>query len=500
MLTTVTTALESSSGPGPWYLWILAPLIAAAPGAGFAALGRRGAFVTSFLGTLALFGLAAWMNAGTAPTVWTVLYALWAGVLTVALIRALRRPSPFRFTLPTAHERRRALLAAGLGLVVAVGGIAGLRLAADSRLEKADAAQLAGDCAAALEHYAGIEGELNEFTLGPVPGEARTGRFACAQTVLAERAAEHGDHEAAEDAYGLATAHFETRFGTASPRLAALRLAHADAMVAAGRQRPTEADSGVVSRYWSDGHAIRTYQSIVADAPDSPQAALVPARIDALYTHAAEDAEQRPCSGLGRMIELVGLGDANEPGAESVADKSRAALPGVRYACGKLQYDKGKYQEARDTLKEVTTGPYAKKAADLLIAVDVADAAKGSAGALPPPAAEGTAPAGTTELVITNDSSRALEVLYAGPENGTATIGACATCRTRHTLPSSPLGGLYRSCSIAAKSTTIRLKPGTYDLVVRGAGSGTIRPYTGKWALKRGTSYSSCFYVSSGLY
>ncbi|MFJ5711635.1 hypothetical protein [Streptomyces sp. NPDC093105] len=200
------------------------------------------------------------------------------------------------------------------------------------------------------------------------------------------------------------------------------------------------------------------------------------------------------------MIELVGLGDANEPGAKSVADKSRAALPGVRYACGTLQYDKEKYREARDTLKEVTTGPYARKAADLLIAVDVADATKGSAGALPPPAAEGGAPAGTAELVVANDSTKALEVLYAGPENGTAEIKACLTCTTRRTLPTSPPGGLYDACSTAARSITIRLRPGTYDVVVRGAGSGTVRPYTGKWALKSGTSYASCFYVSSGLY
>ncbi|MFD4371052.1 hypothetical protein [Streptomyces sp. NPDC058486] len=507
MLTTAATALESSSGPGSWYLWIAAPLIAAALCAGFGVLGRRKSFVKSVLGTLALFGLAVWLNAGTASTVWMVLYGLWAAALAGALIRALRRPPmvllPFAAEMHTrarlAGERRRVLLAAGLGLVVAVGGIAGLRLAAGSTLEKADAAQLAGDCSTAMEHYTRVEGELNEFTLSPVPDSARTGRFACEQTLRAERAAERGDHETAEDAYWIAIADFEERFGTRAPRLAELRLARGDSMVALTRKEMRYGDPGVVSHAWTDASIIRTYRSIVTDSPESPQAELVPARIDVLFADAVEDSVRRPCPSLGRMVDLVRLGDADEPGAKPVADKARAALPKVRYACGKVQYDDGKYQEARTTLKEVTRGPYAKKAADLLIAVDVADAVKGSAGALPPPATEGRAPAGTTELVITNDSTESLEVLYAGPENGTAGIAACATCVTR-SLPTSSLGGLYDTCSSSARKVTIRLAPGTYDIVVRGAGSSTVRPYTAKWALKSGTSYSSCFYVSSSRF
>ncbi|MFE6225537.1 hypothetical protein [Streptomyces sp. NPDC057854] len=496
----VTTTLEGSPGPGPWYLWLAAPLVAAALGAGFAALGRRGAFVKSVLGTLALFGLAVWLDAGTAPALWTVLYAAWAGLLAWALIRALRRPSPTGFTPPLPQERRRALVAAGLGLALAVGGLAGLRFAADTRLAEGDAAQLAGDCATALERYAGVEGALNEYTLGAAPVAARTGRSACVQTLLAERADGTGDHEGAESAYRRATVAFTARFGTGAPRLAALRLAHGDAMVTADRRRLAAADPGAVGRPWFDAEAVTTYRSIVRDTPHTPEAALVPARIDTLYAQITGDAAKRPCVGLGRLLGLATLDGAKEPGAEPVTAKARAALPEVRYACGASQYREKRYREARATLKEVTTGPYAKKAADLLIAVDVADAAQGIAGALPPPATEGPAPAGTTELVVANDSTKALEVLYAGPENGTAEIEACVTCTTRRTLPTSHLGGRYDTCSSSARTVTLRLKPGTYDLVVRGAGSTDVRPYTGRWSLKPGTAYSSCFYISSGLY
>ncbi|MFB7512719.1 hypothetical protein [Streptomyces sp. NPDC056144] len=499
--TAAATALESSSGLGPWYVWTAALVIAAALSAGFAALGRRGAFVRSVLGTLALFGLAVALNAGTAPTVWACLYGVWAALLAFALIRTLLPPRALpHHPLRTPPARRRSLIAAGLGLVLALGGVAGLRATAAGTLDKADAAQLAGDCAAALPYYTRIEGELNEFTLSPAPSAARTGRFACEQTLAAERAVKSGDPEAAENAYWYAVVNFEDRFGTKEPRLAELRLAHGDAKAAVERARAAEY-TGVSAVWNSSGNdeIIRIYQAIVTDTPDSPQAELVPARIDALHTDALATAAKHPCAGMGQLADLVRLGEEQLPGATAVAAKARDDLPRVRYTCGRAQYEDKKYQDARETLNEVTTGPYAKKAADLLIAVDVADAAKGSAGALPPPAAEGTAPAGTTELVITNDSHEQLEVLYVGPENGTDRIDACPTCTTR-SLPTLTGRDLFDTCSSSAKEVTIRLKPGTYDVVVRGAGGSDVRPYTGKWRLKSGTSYASCFYISRSLF
>ncbi|MFI6642767.1 hypothetical protein [Streptomyces sp. NPDC050504] len=511
MLTTAGEALASSSGDRPWYQWVALVLVAMLLSSGFAYFRAWRRFTAATLGTALLFTVAVWFNAGTATTTWTVIYALWAALLLYFLIRQPHRrvlrdvehPSLGRIQLLVrepvgpALPVGRALVVGVLAAALTAGALAGLRTIPQGQLEDADAAQRSGDCASAVGTYATAGSDIHEFTLSPAPDRARAGGNGCAATLRAEQAAKRGDHETAAEAYWAATRVFERRIGRTAPRLAELRLAYGDEMAADLRDETNYAPSQV-GNYSA---IIDAYRSIVTDTPGSPQAELVPARIDALYANAAADSATQPCAASSRISHLAQIEKEREPGA-APSSKAGENLAMVQYRCGKKQFDDKDYQAARTTLEEVTekgaSGPYAKKAANLLIDVNVADAAQGSAGALPPPAAKGTAPAGTTELVITNDSTESLEVLYSGPERGSSSVGACTGCTTRS--PDTPLGNLFTGCSPAAETATIRLKPGTYTVVVKGAGGSKVRPYSGKWALKSGTSYSSCFYVSTSRY
>lgn len=513
MLATASEALASSSGDRPWYQWVALLLLAALLSSGFAYFRAWRPFVAATVGTALLLTAAVWLNAGDWATTWTVIYVLWAAFLVFLLARRPNRlvartvEHPTMGTVqvlmqappdPSARPLGRALVVGVLATVLAAAALFGLRTIPQGQLDDADAAQRSGDCASAAEKYATAASDVHEFTLSPAPDRARTGRFGCEATLKAEQAAKSGDHRTAMENYWYAVSVFEERVGSAEPRLAELRLAYGDAMAATLRGETTYTHTQV-GNYQS---IVDTYRSITTDTPQSPQAKLVPARIDALYANAAADSASQPCAASDRINHLTRISEEGKPGAPAMGAKAHDSLAMVQYRCGKKQYDDKDYQAARTTLEQVTgknaSGPYAKKAADLLIDVNVADAAKGSAGALPPPAAKGTAPAGTTELVISNDSTQSLEVLYTGPEKGTSTVDSCASCTTR--TPSTPMGNLFSGCSPAAETTVIKLKPGTYTVVVRGAGDSKVRPYSGKWALKSGTSYSSCFYISSSRF
>ncbi|MGY3334111.1 alkylhydroperoxidase/carboxymuconolactone decarboxylase family protein YurZ [Streptomyces filamentosus] len=518
-------------GSGDWYLWAAALLVACAAGTGFAVLRQWGGFVRAVVGVCAVFGIAVWCEAGDAPVLWTVLYALTAVALAASwrkawfryrlgrmtpgesealaerlradgiLLPASLRPSP---AAPARLPLRTAALLALAGLVAAGAGLAGLGLVPRAALEDGGTAEKAGDCGAALGHYRDAAAAVHALTLSSAPGDARAASFSCTQVLSAGEAAGAGRHHEAASAYGDAVLGFTARFwrdggrnadaATAS-RLAVLRLAHADAMAAA-LSTTARYRTGQVAGYRA---LYETYDALVREHPGSAQAGQVPARLAALYaTTVSADAARNPCPAVDKLNDLITLAREKAPGAEDPGASATKDLPAVRYRCAEQLYAKEDYQKARPLLEQVTgqdpKGPYAKKAADLLVRLEIADAEKGSAGALPPPGTTGTAPAGTTLVEISNDSSEYLEILYSGPETGTARLAACSSCVTR-TLPSL---GLTGGCSPQAPTTTLRLRPGTYDFVVRGASGSDVRPYTAKWALKPATAYGSCFYVSKG--
>jgi hypothetical protein len=46
---------------------------------------------------------------------------------------------------------------------------------------------------------------------------------------------------------------------------------------------------------------------------------------------------------------------------------------------------------------------------------------------------------------------------------------------------------------------TLRLKPGSYQVVVRTSTSGGPTPYSGSWKLVGGSRYDNCYYASRGF-
>jgi tetratricopeptide (TPR) repeat protein len=374
-------------------------------------------------------------------------------------------------------------------LVVVAAGLGLYRAGGPGALDRARAAHAAGDCAAAIDRYHAVSARF-ELALSPVVQAAQREVRECAALVLAETDLSEGDHDGAVarfDGYlarypegvhverargGLAEAHFR-RAGVFAQTVAA--------EVARGEAPGTYLD-----------RALEDYAAVAQQHAGSPQAQAVPQALAELY----EATDPQPgCAAVPVLDAFTGLAGL-EP-APPVAARAAEALPEALFRCGTDRYDDEAYDDAIDSLERLIDTypdhPRAAAAADTLIAADVAATQQGETGELDQPLEVGTAARGTAVVEIVNDSPETLEILVSGPSPDSATVEACADCPVRSSLP---LFGTV-SCGVGdVPTTTLRLTPGRYEVVVRARSDGGVTPYAGSWRLRSGTAYSSCFYVS----
>jgi tetratricopeptide (TPR) repeat protein len=126
---------------------------------------------------------------------------------------------------------------------------------------------------------------------------------------------------------------------------------------------------------------------------------------------------------------------------------------------------------------------------DLAVAL-IAEARQSGAGTILPPGASGFTADGSTLLEIRNDSPSKLRLVFSGPETQYQEIAPCTSCKRHFTTPPP-------SCPEKGAIATYKLKPGTYDLVVKAIDEQGVRPFVGKWNLAAGRGYSSCFFIVS---
>lgn len=139
----------------------------------------------------------------------------------------------------------------------------------------------------------------------------------------------------------------------------------------------------------------------------------------------------------------------------------------------------------------VVTRTPAPPTATLTVDEQIAKIAKGEHGELGQPGASGGVSAGgEAEVTVINDTPHALTLLIGSPSSLTITIEACPVCKEYGAV-----GPLY--CPEEGRTrTTVRLKPGTSQVVARVSDPSVI-PFYGTWELRADTAYFNCFYISS---
>jgi hypothetical protein len=141
----------------------------------------------------------------------------------------------------------------------------------------------------------------------------------------------------------------------------------------------------------------------------------------------------------------------------------------------------------RHFLTDYATHELAKQVKDQLALVLLAEAAESGGGSIGQPQLIGTREKDSAVL-IQNDSSYEITMVFSGIENRVETLQPCSDCRTTDET----------DCSDEAAIEVYVLPPGTYEVVVN-AESDRIRPFRGTWTLKTGEEYFTCFYISESF-
>jgi hypothetical protein len=193
-----------------------------------------------------------------------------------------------------------------------------------------------------------------------------------------------------------------------------------------------------------------------------------------LLWNAAERTADRAAAQAHAARYCGGLPTPPDVGSQSA--EAQEAVPQALYECGTEHFEKTEYDKAKSLFEELRAeypkSPLSARAADMITIIRIRTIQGGDSSNLPPPSEAGKAPAGTVTVEITNDSAEDLEILYTGPETGTADLDS--------------------------SRSTVRLKldPGTYEVVALAPGA-DVRPYFGSWTLTSGTAYEESYYIRS---
>jgi len=473
---------------------IAALLNASGLAAGYLYLGRWARAAVTLAVTVVVVWFVAAHTASKSPVLWVTVAALGVGAATYDAWRLARPPHAMATADPVP---RRSLAAAVALLLLIVAGFVGYQAAGRSALADAHAAYAAGDCEAALDRYASIQARY-ELTLTSVTSTARVDRRECHDLVLAEAVLAGGS-------YGSAPGEFDAQVRLYPDGLlvARARTGRAEAYLQRGKQslaRAAEEKNGTEAVDLQRS-AVADFTVIITDHPGTTQAAAVSTELDKAYTAALAGAGAQPCTAIP---VLTYLGSVSLEAAKAGAARARAALPSALYGCGLSEFDAAQYSSAIEHLAkfiaEYPSDSRVAKARQKRIAAEVAEIGAGTTGDLAPLERTGNGPSGTATVQVVNDSPYALEILYSGPVADQLTIPACATCTVRSSpsLVDRYLGG--PTCGgDGVPARTLRLKPGSYQVVVRTSASGGPTPYSGSWKLAGGSRYDNCYYASRGF-
>lgn len=166
--------------------------------------------------------------------------------------------------------------------------------------------------------------------------------------------------------------------------------------------------------------------------------------------------------------------------------------PAVGYGCGQHYMAAKEYGKAIASYQLIQRQyPDHELMPDLVagLADATVEQAKASgAGTLPQPGRSGSAPAGSTVVVIHNASPEPMRIAFSGTESRIETLEPCVGCQVY--IDDAP-----DSCPIFGPVGVYTLDPGLYNVVVSSSNDFTVAPFIGRWDLRNGSEYSNCFFT-----
>lgn len=169
-------------------------------------------------------------------------------------------------------------------------------------------------------------------------------------------------------------------------------------------------------------------------------------------------------------------------------------IPPLLHACGEGYESIGEFSVALGFYErfraEYPDHPLGGAVQAAFVRATLSEADQLGAGALPAPQTVGASggAGGAVTVLIRNDSSEQLSLVFNGPEVRVEALAPCADCADFQ-------GGSPTACPSRGPVGRYVLAPGTYDVVVKASGDSGVTPFRGSWTLEPSREYASCFFL-----
>ncbi|MFF2190616.1 hypothetical protein [Streptomyces sp. NPDC058155] len=236
---------------------------------------------------------------------------------------------------------------------------------------------------------------------------------------------------------------------------------------------------------------------LISTFPESAQAAAVKPAVDAAIGQREKKlGGADPCTSTTELENISDLVKSFETDTAALKKSAASAVESGTYACGVDQFKDKRFDLALETLTAFRStyknSDRKDRARDIAIAAEIAAERAAAGKRLPPENAPGGA---RLEVVISNDASDAVEILYTGPVTGTVKIKACGGCENY-----SSYDAVDKACKDSGKGypkKTLRLPVGDYHFLLKHSGDAAddVTSTTDGMSIDPGYSYTYCSYV-----
>lgn len=221
------------------------------------------------------------------------------------------------------------------------------------------------------------------------------------------------------------------------------------------------------------GGSLLAYNDFVTNHPASPL--IESARNKTITLFSQSDSMVLASQGVCAQIDAF-LGNDLIPQRDT-------NLPRLYNSCGQVYESNNDYANAvtlyERFLSEYKNHSLAPQVEASLARSIIADAKKTGAGTIPAPQRSGSTTAGSSVVVIQNDSPERMQIVFSGPEVRIEELAACNSCPIfRGTGPA--------SCPEKGPIGHYTLKPGQYDVVVKSISDTSTTPWSGDWSVSSG--------------
>jgi hypothetical protein len=360
--------------------------------------------------------------------------------------------------------------------------------------QRAHAAYLSGDCAAAQPVYKQILGAFRLGDLGGYEALADQERMACVPYLDAENREASGDLPGAVIAFAdIVTDQAGMPLSpAASQRLNALLSQQPPASLASSAvcDRPAElvelaglpgggsetlpglydACGALYTQSGADENAYLMYRALLEDYPDH-----------ALASTAA-----------GAVLQNVYACDtAADLGNDPLFSQRAGFLGDLYFTCGEQYSARQQFKDAARAyglfLEAYPTDRRAEDVKSALARALIADARQSGAGEIALPEKVTGSGGATTTVVIQNDSPETVRLVFSGPVTRIEELPPCETCVKYY-------GDGPEYCPEKGPIGSYELPSGSYDVLVESSTDQGVIPFTGQWEMEGG-EYFSCFFI-----